>query len=92
MSKGITKCCPSCRKILIRYINAHGECEFETKCPHCDLMVKISIKQAPDIEITILSSIVILLFILGSFIWYINNTSKPSYVIDSLKPVLYTSQ
>lgn len=55
MSKGITKACPNCKKIVLRYANFKGEGGFETKCPHCDSLVrcKFEIEYCLKIELVV---------------------------------------
>lgn len=51
MLKGITKCCPLCRKILIRYVNTEGKSDFEMICPHCKETVKVIFDQMSKVVI-----------------------------------------
>lgn len=62
---GITKACPKCKKMLIRNMNITGFGKFTTKCPHCQEIVVVDINSLPNVTITQLKLIGLVIVILS---------------------------
>lgn len=67
VTKGLTKACPFCRKILLRYSTVVGEGSFETRCPHCDKLVKVNFGRVPFITIAKVTIVAGILLIAGIY-------------------------
>lgn len=48
---GLTKPCPFCKKTIIKSIMFSGTGTFETKCPHCKVLVVITLEQKNTVVI-----------------------------------------
>lgn len=59
--KGITKSCPSCKKILIRFVNFKGEGSFQLRCPHCQETHTVFLGQKMELTIAKLAIFVIII-------------------------------
>ncbi len=60
MPKGCTKACPKCKKILLRYAKFDGSGGFETRCPHCEALVKVVIIMEPILVVEVVENIAVL--------------------------------
>lgn len=83
--KGITIPCSHCKQILIRYINVTGEGSFETLCPHCDGLNKVTITQKTVVTVTLLK-VVLVLFLFSGLIYFFMNFGDPNntFVVNLL--------
>ncbi len=77
--KGFTKACPSCRKVLLRYANFKGEGSFETRCPHCGVLVLVKLEVEPCIKIEKIVKVAILIILFGmslASVYVLSQSSK----------------
>ena len=66
-NEGKTSACPACKKTLIKSANLLGQGNFRTKCPYCQSVILVEIKQESSIRTVLIKLGILSLIAVGLY-------------------------